>query len=394
MGRDVTISSLFLINQKTHRNMLLLNGKQFIPTSNDKETLIQRNHYKEAIAYLRKEYGQGGRNNVITLVRRKEQKVNASGHLEETAPMVFPAKSTPEIQFSRADEKHKDNIGGMEIWAYSGNRPKRANVGDDYQPDPKSIKFISHAQGFNMDTDMDLIYFLLYKSPKVYFQPAIAQGKVKRGDLIIDDPARKAKDKVRKERDILKLKNAVMAPEPTYPLYSDENLRKVAAAWGLSSAMDEFYSADTLRIQLEHAVKEGEKTKEKIGRGKGLAEFFEMCNFDESVRKRAVIMFAIDAGLVVYDLAGHNYYYKSSKDVIVDVPAKHRADRFDYLSGHLENKINEKDWDLFKKEVINDEYLDKLSFGDLKWLAQQDHMSVSQKSTDTLREELSEIYCG
>lgn len=375
--------------------MLLLNGKQFIPTSKDADTAIQRNHYSEAVAYLRKEYGQNGRNNVITLVRRKEQKKNASGGLEDTAPMVFPAKATPQIQFSAGDHKKKETMSGMETWAYSANRPKRLNTGDDYQPDPKSIKFISHSNGYNMDTEMDLLYFLLYKSPRVYFQPAIAQGKVKRGDLIINDPARRAKDKVRKERDILKLKNAVMAPEPTYPLHSDDNLRKVAAAWGLDNAMDQYYSADTLRIQLEHAVKEGQKEKEKLnGKGKGLDEFFEMCNFDDSVRSRGLVMYGIDDGKVIYDLTKNVYYYKSSKDPIVDVPASRRADRFEYLASYLENDVNAKEWDLFKREVISDEYLDKLSYMDLKWLAQQNHMSVSQKKTEQIRKELCETYCG
>ena len=148
--------------------MLLLDGKQFIPTRSDPDQEIARNHYAEATAYIKEYYSQGGRVDVITLIRRKEQKRDGTGILEDTPPMIFPAKVYPKIQLAKKDKQKEDSMGGQEVWAYSDNQPKRKNVGDDYQPDPKSIKFMSHSQGYSMKDQMDLLYFLLYKSPKVY----------------------------------------------------------------------------------------------------------------------------------------------------------------------------------------------------------------------------------
>lgn len=374
--------------------MLLLNGKQFIPTSSDPETKIQRNHYSESITAIREKYGQNGRVHMITLVRRKEQKRNASGNLEETAPMVFPAKAYSEIQFSVGDNKSREKLSGsVETWAYSENRPIIKNAGEQSEPSPKSLKFISYAQGFNMNTEMDLIYFLLYKSPKVYYQPAIAQGKAKKGDLIVDDPAQVAKDKVTKERSELKLKNAIMAPDVSFPLHNDENMRKVAAAWGLDGAMDKFHSADELRMQLEHAVKSGEKAKKVTGKGKGYDEFFELIEFDDSVRARTMIMFALDNGLVIYDDASQEYKFSNGSDLL-KVPDNKRYTAFDYLADYLSNDLNVKYWEQFRKEVVSADYLEMITYGDLKWLAKLDDITIGQKNAAALKDDLCKVYCG
>ncbi len=374
--------------------MLLLNGKQFIPTSNDPDQKIQRNHYKESVKAIRDKYSQGGRLHMITLVRRKEQKRNASGQLEETAPLVFPAKAYAEIQFSLNDDKMREKIGGsVETWAYSKNRPIIKNAGEQFEPSPKSLKFISHSQGYDMDREMDLIYFLLYKSPRVYYAPAIAQGKAKKGDLIVDDRQQRAKDKVSKERAELKLKNAIMAPDMSFPLHSDENLRTVAAAWGIDGAMDRFESADELRIKLEHSVKEGEKTKKTSGAGKGFDDFFKLIEFDDSVRARTMMMYALDNGIVTKDDSAQKYLY-SSGSVLLTVPDNKKYSPFDYLAGYLLNEVNKKEWDRFRKEVISTEYLEMVAYGDLKWLARFDDIPLSHKSAAELREEIAKIYCG
>jgi len=380
--------------------MLLLNGEQFLPSGKNPNHEYQINHYKEAITDIRERYGQGGRNKTVVLVRRKEQKRNAGGLLEETAPMIFPAKAYPEIQLSARDANRKedgvavkDKVGGMETWAYSGNRPKRNVLGDTFDPDPKSIKFMSHFETFNMDTDMDLLYFLLYKSPRVYYPPAIVQGKVKKGDLMVEDKALRAKEKVQKERDALKLKNAIMAPDTQFPLNNDSNLRKVAAAWGLDGAMDPHQSADDLRIRLEHSVTEAEKEKKLKKEGKGMSEFFEMINFDDSVRQRSMIMYALDSKKLIWDEAGVRYTYASGAELL-DLPDGKKYEAFHYLADYLGNPLNEKLWDAFTREVIDNEYLNTLNFGDLKWLAKLNELPISQKSTEALRDDLCKVYCG
>ena len=374
--------------------MLILNGKQFISTGTGDEQKTQRNHYNEAVQYIRSTYGKDGCNQMITLIRRKEPKRDSNGALEETAPLIFPAKAYPTMQFSAKDQKSTSTIGGLESWAYSKNKPVRKNAGDDYEPEPKSIKFMSFAQGFNLDTDIDLIYFLLYKSPKVYYPPAIAQGKVKKGDLMVEDRALRAKEKVAKERDMLKLKNAIMAPDVSYPLYGDENLRKVAAAWGIDGAMDQYQSVDELRFRLEHSVQEAEKAKTVTGSGKGLVEFFELFDFDDSVRQRALISYAIDNKKIKWDDKANRYVYTVNSGVLLEVPDNKKYHSFDFLADYLANEMHDKDWINFKSEVVDQGYIEMLSFDDLKWLAKQNEISLNQKSAASLREDLCKVYCG
>jgi hypothetical protein len=373
--------------------MLLLNGEQFIPTGKNPEHALQIRHYEEAITYLRNRYGQGGRNRTLVLTRRKEQKRNEGGLLEETPPMVFPAQAVPEIQLAEKDKSKGDKVGGMETWAYSAQQPRRRALGEPYEPIPKSIKFMSHFETFDLMSDIELIYFLLYKSPRVYYPPAVAQGKVKKGDLMVEDKALIAKEKVQKQRDELKLKNAILAPDIQYPLHNDTNLRKVAAAWGIDGAMDEHTSVDDLRIRLEHSVTEAEKNKAITGSGKGLDEFFELINFDDAVNQRSLIMYALDTGKLIYDTAKVRYSYASGTDLL-DVPDGRKYEAFDYLAGYLGNEINKRSWEAFTREVVDEEYIKTLTFADLKWLAKMNELPVSQKSTEALVEDLCKVYCG
>lgn len=372
--------------------MLLINGEQFIPTGKNPEHELQRNHYEEAIADLKEYFGQGGRNRTIVLTRRKEQKRNSSGMLEQTAPMIFPAQAVCEIQLAAKDLKKKDTVGGMETWSYSKQQPARRALGEPYTPVPKSIQFISHFETFDLFNDIEIIYFLLYKSPRVYYPPAIAQGKVKKGDLMVEDKALKAKEKVQKQRDELKLKNAILAPDIQYPLYNEANLRQVAAAWGIDGAMDPYTSVDDLRLKLEHSVVTAEKNKKNDG-GKGMDEFFELINFDDAVRQRALIMHALDSGKLKHDEQKSRYVYGDGSPLL-EVPATKKHQAFDYLANYLGNDVNKKSWEAFVREVIDEEYIKTLTFGDLKWLAKMNELPVSQKSTEALVEDLCNVYCG
>lgn len=373
--------------------MLLLNGEQFIPSAENPKHALQTAHYTEAIADIREQYSKGGRNRTIVLTRRKEQKRNEAGMLEETPPMIFPAQATPTIQLAEKHKRQAAQIGGMETWAYSNQQPRRKAHGEPFEPVPKSIQFMYQFESFDIIDDIELIYFLLYKSPRVYYPPAIAQGKVKRGDLMVEDKALKAKERVEKQREELKLKNAILAPDIQYPLHNDDNLRKVAAAWGIDGAMDEYTTADALRIQLEHAVEQGEKDKISMGEGKGYAEFFELINFDDSVRQRALVMYALDSGTLRFDQDKGRYSYATG-DVLLEVPSQKRNKAFDYIASYFSNELNETAWKNFAKEVIDEAYIKQLNFGDLKWLAKMNGLPVSQKSTEALVESLCKVYCG
>jgi hypothetical protein len=281
----------------------------------------------------------------------------------------------------------------MDTWAVSVQQPRRPNYGEPNEPVPKSIKFMSHFETYDLINDIELIYFLLYKSPRVYYPPAIAQGKVKRGDLMVEDKGMIAREKVQKQRDELKLKNAIMAPDIQFPLYNDTNLRQVAAAWGINGAMDPYTSVDDLRLKLEHSVLEAEKNKVVTGSGKGFDEFFDLINFDDAVRQRSLIMHALDEGKIKYDVTKIRYNYASGSPLL-DVPDRSKDEPFDYLASYLGNPVNEKAWDLFTKEVVDEDYIKSLSFAELKWLAKVNDLPVSQKSTEALQEDLCKVYCG
>lgn len=388
-GRNRSSSPIFKNNTKNTKQMLILNGKIFDQASQaDDGMKTARQHYLECVRGLREKYSKHG---FVKLVRRKAVRRNATGLLEPIPMIIFPAKVHTNAQFAvKTSAADKDKNGGMETWEYSASIPVKKD--GDYHASPRSIKIPTQDKTLSLEKEMDLIYFLLYKSPVVYFPEAISKyGKRTGGEFMIDDRDERERMVSEGRKSEARLNHAIYGDQDS-PLYDESSLRSVAAAWGVTSALDEKKTADEIRNMLYADVLAKQKKREKDGKGKGTDDFLEFISYDELIYARALILDAIDRKLVRYDVPKFSYIYAESNVPVAIVPDKHRPRKFDYLCDYLLAKTNETMWEKFRKEVINPDYIDSQNFKWCKWLAKQEDLPITSKSEKDIREALRVRY--
>lgn len=368
---------------------LILNGKLFDPSSKAiDEHVAARAHYTECVTEVRKKYGKYG---YVRVTRRKPIKRNPTGLTELVPMIIFPAKVHCNVQFATtAKQEDKDKYGGMETWAYSMNIPRKSD--NEYTPSPASIKFVTQERTLLLDRDMELIYYLLFKSPHVFYPEAVNKyGKRQGGVLVVDDKDAREKIIAEGRKDAAKLNTAIYG-DASSPLYDEATLRATAAAWGLEDALSEKITDDELRNKLYADVSNKQAFKEKNGQGKGIDDFLTFISFEELIRARALILDAISSGVVKYDIPKFSYVYASSGTPVVIVPEKHRPRKFDYLCDILLAKTNDAGWEKFRKEVITPVMIDEKDFRWCKWLAKIEGLPLASKSEAAIREALRERY--
>lgn len=369
--------------------MLLLNGKIFDPASRLEDDMVAaRAHYLECVKQLRVRFSKYG---YIKLVRRKGLKINPTGLYEPVGMIIFPAKVHTNVQFaSNATAKDKDQYGGMETWSYSAESPIKND--NEYQCVPKSIKVATYDMTLNLEKDIEFIYFLLFKCPQVYYPDAINKyGKIKKGELIIDDKDEKEARIAEGRKAAAKLNHAIYG-DKTSPLFEVSALRTTAAAWGIEGALSEKATEDEVRNHLFADVEGQQKAKESTGTGRGIEEFLDFINFDDLLKARALVLHAIDAGIIQYDKVKFTYVYESTGTPLLIVPEKAKGEKFDYLCQFLLAKTNASAWEKFRKEVINPEFMKGQSFVWIKWLAGIEELPIAGKSEKDLRAALVERY--
>lgn len=369
--------------------MLILNGKLFDPASKMEDEMVSaRAHYLECVKALNDRYKKYG---YLKLVRRKPIQKNKTGLLEPIPAIIFPAKVHIPAQFSlKAKQNERDQYGGMETWAYSKGSPIRKD--GEYIHTPQSIKVFTQEMVLFLDRDIELIYFLLYKSQSVYYPEAVEKyGKRSGGDFILDDKDERER-RIADGRKLASKLNAAIYGDKSSPLYEESTLRAVAAAWGVEGSLDEKATDDEVRNMLFADVEAKQKEKEKTGAGKGVEEFLEFINYDDAIRARALIIDAIDRKLVVYDKVKFTYIYASSNQPLLIIPDKAKTRKFDYLCDYLLSAPNAVAWEKFRREVIDVTYLDNRDFKWIKWLAKIEDIPVAAKSEEALREALKARY--
>jgi hypothetical protein len=369
--------------------MLLLNGKIFDPASKlDDEMVAARAHYLECVKQLRNKFGKYGQ---IKLVRRKGLKKNPTGLYEPVPMIIFPAKVHTNVQFaSNATGKDRDQYGGMETWSYSAENPVRKD--GEYQCVPKSIKVATYELALDLEKDIELIYFLLFKCPQVYYPEAINKyGKIKKGELIIDDKDEREARIAEGRKAAAKLNHAIYG-DKTSPLFEVSTLRATAAAWGVEGALSEKATEDEVRNNLFADVERQQKVKETTGTGRGIEEFLDFVNYDDIIKARALVLHAIDAGIIQYDKVKFTYIYESTGTPLLIVPEKAKGEKFDYLCQFLLAKTNAPAWEKLRKEVITPEFMKGQPFTWIKWLAEIEELPIAGKSEKDLRAALVERY--
>jgi len=369
--------------------MLILNGKIFDPSSRlEDDMTAARAHYLECVKQLRNKFGKYGH---IKLVRRKGLKINPSGLYEPVPMIIFPAKVHTSVQFAtNATAKDKDQYGGMETWAYSAESPVKKD--NEYQAVPRSIKVATYEMVLDLEKDVEFIYFLLYKCPQVFYPEAVNKyGKIKKGELIIDDKDEREARIADGRKAAAKLNHAIYG-DKTSPLFEASALRATAAAWGIEGALSEKATEDEVRNNLFADVERQQKAKESTGTGRGIEEFLDFVNYDEIIKARALILHAIDAGIVQYDKVKFCYIYESTGNPLLIIPEKAKHEKFDYLCNFLLQPVNKPAWEKLRKEVITPEFMKGQPFTWIKWLADIEELPIASKSEKDLRAALVERY--
>jgi hypothetical protein len=369
--------------------MLILNGKIFNADSQAEDSMkTARQHYLECVKAIREKYGKYG---YVKLVRRKPIRRNPSGLLEPIPMIIFPAKVHTNAQFAtKTSQADKDKFGGMETWEYSAATPLKKE--GDYRANPKSMKFPTQEKTFSLTSEMDLIYFLLYKSHLVYYPEAIQKyGKRSGGELMVDDKDERERIVAEGRKSEAKLNHAIYGDQES-PLYDENSLRSIAAAWGVEAALDERVTADEVRNLLYEDVLQKQRKREKDKKGKGTDDFLDFIQYDELIFARALILDGINRKIIKYDMPKFTYVYAGSDLPIVIVPDKHRGRKFDYLCDYILAKTNTVAWEKLRKEIISPEYIDAQSFKWVKWLARTEELPIASKSERELRDALKDRY--
>jgi hypothetical protein len=368
---------------------LILNGKLFNPASNaDDEMVLARQHYLECVKDIREKYGKYG---YVKVIRRKPRKRNESGYWEPTPMIIFPAKVHTNVQFPvQAKAADKDKYGGLETWEISMSTPLRKE--NEYRARPASFKFTMEEKVLYLDKDMDEIFYLLYKSPHVYYPDAVNKyGKRAGGSLTVDNRDERERIIAEGRKDAAKLNTAIYG-DATSPLSEESVLRATAAAWGIENALSLTVSDDELRNTLYQDVMAKQASKEKTIQGKGVDDFLQFISFDNVIKARALILEAISRGIVRYDIPKFSYIYASSEMPVLVIPDKHVSRKFDYLCEFLLAKNNESSWEKFRREVIDEKYINEHNFQWTKWLAKEEGLPIAAKSEKDIRSALADRY--
>jgi len=368
---------------------LILNGRLFDAASKiEDQAVTARQHYLECVRGIKEKYGKHGR---VKLVRRKPIQKNATGLLKPVPMVIFPAKVHLNAQFaSKTAQSDRDKFGGMETWEYSVESPRKKD--GDYHASPKSIKIATQDMTLDLNKEMDLIYFLLFKSPQVHYQDAISKyGKRQGGEFMVDDKEERERRVAEGRKAEAKLNYAIYGSQDS-PLYDETMLRSVAAAWGIEQATSDLVTEDEVRNLLYANVEAGQKKYEKNGDGKTMDSFLEFIQYDNVIQARALILGAIDRGILKYDMVRYTFIYPSSGAALLVIPEKHKHRKFDYLCDFLLNKTNAVIWEKFRREAVDEAFIATRDFKWVKWLCKEENLPVTSKSEAQLRAALIERY--
>ncbi len=340
--------------------MLLINNQQLELNAlrDDQHPLHSyAEEYKKGIEFLKETYGEQ-----LKLIRPGfPKKVKGFDHrgkevnnlTEPITPMRVPLQARVQGKV------------GMEIWDYCKGAPKLM-PNQLWEPTGKRGLFVDESIKLSLRKDADLAFFLYYKSP---FLPS--------GLLKIDDPTAEARvegDKARAELDLQTALYGVLADE--------DQLRVVAQAYGILGTATKH--PDALRKELKGMVLLDEKKKRTDPTAKGIKGFLEEMKVTDSVRLRSLVMTMVENKRITWPGDGR---YKIGEREICRIPSTELANRQNFLCNHLLNPANRTKLQELLRDVIDKEYLDKIS--DEKtfiWLARVMGLQYNFKSADEVRE--------
>ena len=184
-----------------------------------------------------------------------------------------------------------EDEGSVE-WRYSPTPARKK--GDELIFPTRGERFFENnkrVMSFNKD-QIDLLFFLIYKSSH--------KGRI----FEVVDERGEAENRVSIKRKQAKLTEALYGTSS--PLTGNFNMIKtVAQSWGIPNV--ERSTESLLLDNLERAVMEGQKMKDKGKNVRGIDEFIKDISMDELTKIRAVVQEAIDANVIAFNENTHNY---------------------------------------------------------------------------------------
>ena len=321
--------------------------------------------YTEGLKQLREQFPDGKIKFVRPGFPRKTKGVDARGRevmmVEPAIPALFPL-----------EKKYSHPMRGEEIWSCCLQMPKLLPNGLWSIGGKKSLK-VDDFYIVDLNRQPDLAYYLAY----------IAKYD-RKGLLKIDDPKAEVRKKAAEERRMVEIKTAIWQM-----LSDDEQLRKMAAAYGVNGAHTKHNGgyakdADQLRFELEDQILKNEKRRGKNDFSvKGISEFLEEMKVTDNVRLRAFIQNLIDEKKIVYKPDGR---FRVGEKAITQVPQSEIGRKFEWLCSFYAMPSNKDRLVELMKDVIDKEYLDNISDDkDFTWIAKTLDINTAFKKKEELK---------
>lgn len=312
--------------------------------------------YTDGINKLREEHGQK-----IRFIRpgfpKKSKGIDSRGRetmmLEPATPALFPLEKV-----------YVHNERGEEIWSCCLQTPVYLPNGLWSIGKKKSIKIDEYVI-VDLSRQPDLAYYLAY----------IAKFE-RKGLLKIDDPMAEIRERDAEERRMVEVKSAIYQM-----LDKEDDLRKIAAAYGVSGA----YTNDPAKIRLDLVaqleINDTKRNKQKDMTIRGTREFLEDLKVSDNVRLRAFVKRMIDNKTITYKPDGR---FRIGDKPITQVPHSEIGRRDDWLCGFYAMPNNKDHLQELMRDVIDKKFLDGITDEkDLTWIAKVfDVNTVAKKKED------------
>ncbi len=330
--------------------MLIVNNKTLNPNTKDTDLMEFAKEYRDKVQELQTHFPTGH----IQLRRHGYPKMNKNADGTMNMPEI-PAPIF--IKYTRS-------IDGA-VWAYCKGRPLiHPNGLVEVPPNDNSEVLDGEVITLDIRNKPDHAFYIYFKSGVVgtEFQVYDPEG-----------------DKIRE----LTEKNNRLRVQSCIRDVSEEKLRLMAQAWGISGASSK--NPLILQDELENKVFKMEEEKRKNATNlmlKGMAEFLAEYKDDTITRPRAILNMALDEKRLTFNAAQSKYMFDGVD--LLYVPLNRHQDRDIFLANTITGGGYKEKWHSVLKGMITPEYVEGLDKYGLRWACEQFDIPLNQKE-DKLR---------
>jgi len=331
--------------------MLIVNYK-VLPNnpSKDHELYTYAKEYQEGVANLKAKFPTG----YIQLKRNGYPKMNISPDpnmpsLPEIPPPIF-------IKLTKTDSNGT-------VWGYCKGRAKIEANGLASVPEEDNSEILD-GEVLNIDLNgkPDYAFFIMNKT-----------GLLRTEFTVYDPQGDKLKD--------LRDKNAKLKVQSSIRDMTDEKLRMICQAWGITNAG----TKDPLLLQeeIENLVFVTEDKKKKDPTDlmlRGVNEFLAEIKNDEVSRPKAIIQYGIDEKRITFNPAQSKYYFDEAE--ICYVPLNRHSTRQEFLAQVFRDPDNSEKWVSVLKALVTVDYINAMDKYGVRWLCIQLGIPVNAKEED------------